>query len=105
MSAQPIQPDYVKYLNDVDINDHDSADYSVPIRTNRWYLRVFVWLVDRVILSCYLTICYTNKDVWSKYRSKNDGKIKFQIDLALAVMEYGIKLDWKAPFDDKDRPE
>ena len=104
LSAPPIQPDHAKYFNAVDVNDHDSADYSVSIRTNRWYLRVFLWLVDRVIFSCYLIVCHTNKDVWSKYRSKNDGRRKFQIDLALAVMEYGIKLDWKAPFDDKGRP-
>ena len=26
------------------------------------------------------------------------------MDLALAVMEYGIKLDWKEPFNDEDRP-
>ena len=27
-----------------------------------------------------------------------------QIDLALAMMKYGIKLDWKTPFDNEDRP-
>ena len=104
LNAPPIQPEYVKYFNAVDVNDHDSADYSVSIRTNRWYLRVFLWLVDRVVFSCYLIVCYSNKETWAKYNNKNDGRRKFQIDLALAVMEYGIRLDWKEPFLDKDRP-
>ena len=30
---------------------------------------------------------------WSKYKSKNGGKKMFQIDLALALMEHGIKTD------------
>ena len=104
LNAPPIQPEYVKYFNAVDTNDHDSADYSVSIRTNRWYLRVFLWLVDRVVFSCYLILCYSNKDVWKRYKSKNDGRRVFQIDLALAVMEYGIKLDWDELFLDKNRP-
>ena len=104
LNAPPIQPEYVKYFNAVDVNDHDSADYSVSIRTNRWYFRVFLWLVDRVVFSCYLIVCYSNKETWAKYKNKNDGRRKFQIDLALAVMEYGIRLDWKEPFLDRDRP-
>ena len=104
LNAPPIQVDYATYFNAVDINDHDSADYSTSIRTNRWYLRVFLWLVDRVVFSCYLILCHCNKSEWKKYKSKNDGRRKFQIDLAIAVMEYGIRLDWKEPFSDADRP-
>ena len=92
------------FFNTVDVNDHDSADYSVSIRMNRWYLRVFLWLVDRVVFSCYLIVCHTNKETWSKYKSKNDGRSKFQVDLGLFVMEHGIKLDWKEPLNDEDRP-
>ena len=103
LNAPSIQPEYVNYFNAVDVNDHDSADYSVSIRTNRWYLRVFLWLVDIVVFSCYLIVRHTNKKSWSKYKSKNDGRRKFQVDLALAVMEYGITLDWKEPFNDENR--
>ena len=39
LNAPPIQPDYA---NAIDVNDHASADYSVSIRSNRWYLRVFL---------------------------------------------------------------
>ena len=61
LKAPPTQTDYVNYFNAVDVNDHDSADCSTSIRTNRWYLRVFLWLVDRVIFSCYLIVCHTSK--------------------------------------------
>ena len=32
------------------------------------------------------------KSEWKKYKSKNNGRRKFQIDLAIAVMEYGISM-------------
>ena len=69
-----------------------------------WYLIVFLWLVDRVVFSCYLIVCYSSKEVWSNYKSKNDGRRIFQIDLAPAVIKYGITLDWKELFNDEDRP-
>ena len=105
IQAPVIQPDYVTYFNEVDINDYDSADYSVSIRTNRWYLRVFLWLVDRVVFSCYLIICHSGNTEWVKYKSKHEGKRKFQVDLALSVLEHGIKLDWKEPYNNEDKPQ
>ena len=105
IKAPTIQQDYATYFNDVDVNDHDSADYSVSIRTNRWYFRVFLWLADRVIFSCYLIITQSGKEEWAKYRSKHDGRRKFQIDLALSVLEYGIKLEWKEPYNKEEKPK
>ena len=64
LNAPSIQPDYAKYFNAVDVNDHDSSEYSISIRTNRWYLRVLFWLVDRVVFSCYLIVYYSNKERW-----------------------------------------
>ena len=95
LNAPPTQPDYANYFNDIAVNDYDSADYSVSIRINGWYLIVFLWLVDRVLFSCYIIVWHTNKEAWTKYKSKNDGRRKFQIDLVITVMEYGIRLDWK----------
>jgi len=42
----------------VDINDHDSAENTVSIRTTRWYLRVFFWICDRAIFTCYNVVVY-----------------------------------------------
>lgn len=55
LDALPIQPDCVQYYNAVDINDRDSVVYSCSVRKNMWYLRVFFWLLDRVVHCCY---CY-----------------------------------------------
>ena len=42
----------------VDHNDHDSADYTTSLHTNRWYLCVIMfWLLDRVIHTCYAIVC------------------------------------------------
>ena len=40
--------DYVQSMNGVDRNDRDSADYSTSIQTNRYYLRI--WLYMRCML-------------------------------------------------------
>ena len=42
---------------------------------------------------------------YKDYNGNGEGRRKFQIDLALAVMECGIKYDWPAPFDEKRKPE
>ena len=106
LNAPPIQPDYAQYYNVVDINDRDSAGYSCSIRTCRWYLRVFFWLLDRVVHSCFIILVTIGRYEWLKYRDLNgNDRRKFQIDLSLAVMKCGIKYDWLAPFDEKNKPE
>ena len=94
-------------MNGVDHKDRDTADYSISVKSNRWYMRIFFWLVDNVIHAMYTNVTYVarNKDhPWFKYKNKNGGRYKFQYDLALELMEYGIKLDWKDLEDDSQRP-
>ena len=38
---------------------------------------------------------------WKCYTSKEDGRYNFQIDLAMQLIDYGIRLDWKG---DADNP-
>ena len=52
-----------------------------------------------------LIVLHIGREEWLKYRNDHDGRRMFQIDLALAIMEFGIKLDWEHPFDDANRPE
>ena len=52
------QVEYSKWYNAVDRNDRDSADYSTTIRTNRYYLRIFCWALDRVIHCEYQVVCF-----------------------------------------------
>ena len=90
---------YAKYFNAVDRNDQDSANYSTSIRTNRYYIRIFFWVLDRVVHVIVAVVMYCSKlgvcpKDWNRYRSKNNGRHDFQIDLGLAVLNHAIALDW-----------
>jgi hypothetical protein len=73
INCPPVQKNYAKNMNGVDRNDRDSADYTTSIRINRWYLRIFFWVLDRVIFSCYIIAVFLAasglKPAWNKYRS------------------------------------
>lgn len=58
IAAPQAQQDYVKYFNAVDRNDRDSADYSTSIRTSRYYLRIYNWVLDRVVHTMYVVVCF-----------------------------------------------
>ena len=109
LSAPSIQKEYAKHFNAVDRNDSDSAHHTCSIRTNRWYLRILFWLLDRVVFSCYILVSEMAKDEscphrneWVNYSDKNNGRECFQIDLALALISYGIEYDW--PHRSEPRP-
>jgi hypothetical protein len=101
------QKHYREFFNAVDINDRDSADYSTSIRTNRYYLRMLCWSLDRVVHTCYVVVCECAKagigpSEWSHYLSKHNGRHDFQIHLALALMTYAISRDWNGIADKPD---
>ena len=52
---------YSKYFNTIDRNDRDSADCTTSLQTNRWYLGIFFWLLDRVVHQLYVTVVYCAK--------------------------------------------
>ena len=86
-------------LNAVDCNDRDLSDYSTTIHTVCYYLCIFCWDLDRVVHTCYVVICALAADgigdpEWKSYRSKHNGRHDFQIDLAMASLNYAISLDW-----------
>ena len=98
--------DYAKYFNAVNRNDRDSADYSTSIRTNRYYIRIFCWVLDRVVHTCFAVLLYCvnfgiARNEWKKYASKNIGRHDFQIDLGIALLNHGIGLD----YDGDKRPD
>jgi hypothetical protein len=97
--------DYAEFFNAVDRNDRDSYDYSTSIRTNRYYLRIFCWGLDRIIHCLYIVVVELAKldlglKVWKRYSQKNGGRKRFQVDLGIALLNYGIELEW----DDENRP-
>ena len=50
------QLEYVKWYNAVDRSDCDSADYSTTIRTDRYYIRIMCWALNRFTVS--IVVCW-----------------------------------------------
>ena len=82
--------DYSYSMNGVDKADRDGHDNSVSIWTNRRFLRIWFWTLDRVMHGVYIVVCYIAnaglRDDWKKYTSKENGRIRFQLDLGLGLM-------------------
>lgn len=102
--SPPVTWEYSDCMGDFDMNDGDGANYSISIRSTRWYLRLFCWTLERAIHANFqLTVVFANggsdgdsyKEKWKGYTSKNGGRFNFQIDLVMLLIEYGIRLDWK----------
>ena len=72
---------------------------QLQLKSNRWYLRLFYWILDATIHSTYLVVREiarkkraesTKEHPWAKYNGR-DGRCHFQRDLALELIEMGIK--------------
>jgi hypothetical protein len=87
-------------MNGDDRNDCDSADCLTSIWTNRYYLCTFCWALDRVVHAVYVIVCFlakggVGKKEWRHYDNKNNVRHGFQINLGIALMNYGISTEWK----------
>jgi len=102
IAAPQSQQTYVENFNAVDRNDRDSADWSTTIQTVRYFLRIFTWMLDRVLQIVYqivVDVAKVLKPEWKRYTSKNNGRHDFQIDLGISLLNYAIKYD----LDNKDK--
>ena len=86
-------------MSGIDRNDRDSADYLVSIRTNRYYLRICAWALDRVIhclyqIVCYCVMCLIGDPTWKAYLANHEGRRNFQIAFGIGLMNYGLALEW-----------
>ena len=98
---------YAEDYNGVDRKDRDTSDWTVSVRTNRFYLRIFFWQLDASIHLMYnIAIRIPSKPEWKeRYGDKNKGRRRFQIDLAFAIADYAVRLDWEGDLnDEKGRP-
>jgi hypothetical protein len=89
----------MKYFNAVDRNNRDSADYLTSIRTNRYYFRIFCWILDWVNHVLYAVVCYLansgiRESKWGRYLKKEFGRHDFQINLGMALLNRAIEWDW-----------
>jgi hypothetical protein len=87
-------------FNGVDRKDRDTSDWTISVKSHRWYLRLNYWVVDAAIHSSYLLIVHignkraeTNPEhPWLKYSGRN-GRMIFQMHLAHSLMEKGLLMD------------
>lgn len=101
----PVKAEYADCMGGVDMNDGDAANYPLSFRSNRWYLRIFCWALERVIHATFQIVVFLAnecKEDWKCYLNKENGRLKFQMDLAMQLVEYGIRMDWKGDADDPD---
>ena len=106
----PVVHEYAKDgYNGVDRDDRDGADYSVSIKTARWYLRIWFWILERVNHSTYVCVKHLAEDGvredWKDYCSKHGGRRRMQQELGIGLMEYGIRLDWGDDLDPAKKPK
>ena len=91
----PAQVDYSTAFNGVDRLDRSNSDWSVSVRTHRYYFRIFFWLFDASLHNMW-NIAIRTKDEWDrKFSRQNAGHCKFLVDAALELMNFAIRLDWK----------
>ena len=68
------------------------------MRTDRWYLCIFFWLLDRVVHQLYVTVIYCAKykigSVWWKIYLNKNGRKRLQIDMSRELMNYAISKSW-----------
>ena len=91
---------YASNYNGVDRKDRDTSDWTVSVKSHRWYLRLYYWMIDAAIHSSYLLVVNiakkrgeTNPEhPWLKYSCRN-GRMIFQLHLANSLMEKGLLMD------------
>ena len=92
-----VTADCSHHMNGVDHKDRDTADWTVSLKSNRFYMRIFYWLFDGVLHAMYTIIKVVGRDTahpWHKYLNKHLGRYKFQMDLANDLISHGISMDW-----------
>lgn len=107
ISSHRITHDYAHHMNCVDHKDRDTADWTISLKSNRFYLRIFYWLLDSVLHAMYTivkAVALSDDHPWYKYKNKNYGRYKFQMDLGYELIRCGLEMDWLAPYDKEHKP-
>ena len=106
INSHAITSDHIENFNGVDHKDRDTADWTVSLKSNRFYLRTFYWCLDGVIHAMHVIASNIAKTAmsagednhkWKRCVDKNMGRYRFQMDLGIALMNAGISRDWKDP--------
>lgn len=109
--SHKISTDYLlANMGGVDRDDcGQQADWTIPIRTNQYYMHIFFWAMDGLINAMFCIVCEVGEK-WNKEERKKctrirDGRYKFQMDLlAHKLISLGINMDWADQSDKSMKP-
>lgn len=81
--------------------DRSIKDWGLTQRLGRYYMRIVFWLVDAAIHNMFILATYNavtyGEEVWKRYLPEKSRPLyHFQLDLAQALAEAAIELDWPA---------
>jgi hypothetical protein len=99
INCHSVTKDYQKHMSGVDRKDRDLADWGITVRTNRYYNRLIFFAIDSSTHCAYVCVKFIAEGFgkghrWHKYTSKQDGRWRFQLDLAQALIGYAINEVW-----------
>ena len=82
IECSSVVKDYSLNMNGVDKANCDGRNNSVIIQTDRWYLRIWFWVMERVMHCVYVVVCKIARmglrPDWMQYTNKNEGRKTFQ---------------------------
>jgi hypothetical protein len=94
--CHPTGKKYSAHYNGVDRADRDVSDWGLDLGPSpRWYLRIVFWLISMAVhnIFCIVVDLAATSPAHSSWRvyTKNDGRKKFQLDLAHVICRAGIE--------------
>ena len=82
---------YNMWMDAVDRKDRDTADWGISLRSYRWYLAIFYWLVNSQV-ACMFCVHKATDD--EKKYDKKHGRYNWQLDLAQALIADALGKEW-----------
>ena len=83
---------YNKYMGAVDRKDRDTADWGIDVRSVRWYLSIFYWLINSTLANMFCI--HSQQPGFSEKYGVKHGRYKWQLDLAQALIADALGKEW-----------
>jgi len=100
-----ITSDYPLYIKSADHKACDTADWTISLKLNWFYLRILYWLLDSLLREMYSMVKAVGLGLdyyypWEKYSNEIYWWYTFQMDLGIQLIKSRLERDWPDPADD-----
>lgn len=91
--AHPVSLLYNKYMGGVDLLDQYMAKFPLGYKVRRWYMRVFFWLINLGVVTCFIYIKVRGGPVWEGVSTSTGGgaQLNFRIQLQDQLWKLALK--------------